>query len=179
MPDPVSHGRTGLQDLQDFALCSFVATARQRALACAQPRILATSSPRLSDHFHTVISRGSAAELDQLHYQTRVGMTVAISRPIRSIAVIGRKRSAQDSWDDACASTSFGRWSTYLKRRLAIDLIFNPKEKTMLKNFLQDETGAELAEYAVAVALLVAIAVIVYNLLGKAINESNSGTGET
>ena len=49
----------------------------------------------------------------------------------------------------------------------------------MLKNFLHDETGAELAEYAVAVALLVAIAVIVYNLLGKAINDSNSGTGST
>ena len=49
----------------------------------------------------------------------------------------------------------------------------------MLKNFLQDETGAELAEYAVAVALLVAIAIIVYNLLGRAINDSNSGTGDT
>lgn len=49
----------------------------------------------------------------------------------------------------------------------------------MLKNFLQDETGAELAEYAVAVALLVAIAVIVYNLLGRAINDSNSATGST
>jgi Flp pilus assembly pilin Flp len=49
----------------------------------------------------------------------------------------------------------------------------------MLKNFLQDETGAELAEYAVAVALLVAIAVIVYNLLGKAINDSNATTGST
>jgi len=49
----------------------------------------------------------------------------------------------------------------------------------MLKNFLQDETGAELAEYAVAVALLVAIAVIVYRLLGHAINDSNSATGST
>ena len=49
----------------------------------------------------------------------------------------------------------------------------------MLKNFLQDETGAELAEYAVAVALLVAIPIIDYNLLGKAINDSNSGTGQT
>jgi Flp pilus assembly pilin Flp len=47
----------------------------------------------------------------------------------------------------------------------------------MLKNFLQDETGAELAEYAVAVALLVAIAIIVYQLLGRAINDSNSATG--
>ena len=45
-----------------------------------------------------------------------------------------------------------------------------------LKSFLTDERGAELAEYAVAVALLVAIAVIVYNLLGAAINDSNSGT---
>jgi Flp pilus assembly pilin Flp len=31
----------------------------------------------------------------------------------------------------------------------------------MLKQFLQDETGAELAEYAVAVGLVVAIAIIV------------------
>jgi Flp pilus assembly pilin Flp len=49
----------------------------------------------------------------------------------------------------------------------------------MLKNFLQDETGAELAEYAVAVALLVAIAIIVYKLLGTAINDSNSKTGSS
>ncbi|HEX5604281.1 MAG TPA: hypothetical protein VFX63_17095 [Pyrinomonadaceae bacterium] len=49
----------------------------------------------------------------------------------------------------------------------------------MLKKFLSDETGAELAEYAVAVALLVAIAIIVYQLLGRAINDSNSTTGST
>ena len=49
----------------------------------------------------------------------------------------------------------------------------------MLKNFLKDETGAELAEYAVAVALLVAIALIVYNTLGGAINDANSNTGES
>ena len=47
----------------------------------------------------------------------------------------------------------------------------------MLKKFMQDETGAELAEYAVGVALLVAIAIIVYRLLGNAINDSNSITG--
>ena len=47
----------------------------------------------------------------------------------------------------------------------------------MLKKFLQDETGAELAEYAVAVALLVAIGLIVYQTLGTAINEANSDTG--
>jgi hypothetical protein len=87
----------------------YVATARQRALVRAQPRMLATTSAHLSDHFHIVIWRGSMADMDQRHSQTRVGMTVAISPPIRSIAVIGRKRSAQDSWDDACASTSFGR----------------------------------------------------------------------
>ena len=41
---------------------------------------------------------------------------------------------------------------------------------------VKDEQGAELAEYAVAAALLVAIAVIVYKVLGAAINDSNSGT---
>jgi Flp pilus assembly pilin Flp len=47
----------------------------------------------------------------------------------------------------------------------------------MLKNFLKDETGAELAEYAVGVALLVAIGLVVYKVLGNAINTSNSATG--
>jgi Flp pilus assembly pilin Flp len=47
----------------------------------------------------------------------------------------------------------------------------------MLKNFFMDETGAELAEYAVAVALLVAIALVVYQLLGEGIYTSNSETG--
>lgn len=46
----------------------------------------------------------------------------------------------------------------------------------MLKRFLADETGAELAEYAVAVALLVAIAVVVYEVLGDAIFNSNTDT---
>jgi Flp pilus assembly pilin Flp len=46
-----------------------------------------------------------------------------------------------------------------------------------ITRFLNDETGAELAEYAVGVALLVAIGVIVYNILGQAIADQNSGTG--
>ncbi len=46
----------------------------------------------------------------------------------------------------------------------------------MLKKFLQDETGAELAEYAVGVALLVAIGIVVYKVLGDAVNDSNSIT---
>ena len=46
----------------------------------------------------------------------------------------------------------------------------------MLKKFLKDETGAELAEYAVGVALLVAIGVVVYKVLGNSINDSQSGT---
>ncbi len=46
----------------------------------------------------------------------------------------------------------------------------------MLKNFLKDETGAELAEYAVGVALLVAIGVVVYQVLGDAIWTSNDTT---
>lgn len=48
----------------------------------------------------------------------------------------------------------------------------------MFKNFLKDETGAELAEYAVAVALLVAIGVAVYQTLGNGINDANSQTGQ-
>ena len=47
----------------------------------------------------------------------------------------------------------------------------------LVKNFLADEKGAELAEYAVAVALLVAIGLVVYKVLGTAINDENSGTG--
>ena len=46
----------------------------------------------------------------------------------------------------------------------------------MFKSFLKDETGAELAEFAVAVALLVAIAVVVYQVLGDAIFNSNTET---
>jgi len=46
-----------------------------------------------------------------------------------------------------------------------------------IKNFVKDEVGAELAEYAVAVALLVAIASIVYSVLGQAVADQNSGTG--
>lgn len=48
--------------------------------------------------------------------------------------------------------------------------------KKSFLTFVKDEQGAELAEYAVGVALLVAIAIIVYKLLGEAINDSNSGT---
>ena len=40
-----------------------------------------------------------------------------------------------------------------------------------VKRFFEDESGAELAEYAVACAILVAIAIIVYNVLGQAIND--------
>ena len=43
-------------------------------------------------------------------------------------------------------------------------------------SFMTDEHGAELAEYAVGVALLVAIGVVVYSTLGVAINDENSGT---
>jgi len=46
----------------------------------------------------------------------------------------------------------------------------------MLTRFLKNDDGAELAEYAVAVALLVAIAVIVLTLLGSSILDSNNGT---
>jgi len=45
--------------------------------------------------------------------------------------------------------------------------------------FLKDEKGAELAEYAVAVALLVAIAITAYAVLGNSILDSNNGTAAT
>jgi len=48
--------------------------------------------------------------------------------------------------------------------------------KQKFLSLVKDEQGAELAEYAVAVALLVAIAIVVYKLLGNAINDQNSGT---
>lgn len=46
-----------------------------------------------------------------------------------------------------------------------------------ITGFIKDEVGAELAEYAVAVALLVAIALVVYNVMGQAIVDENTGTG--
>ena len=39
-----------------------------------------------------------------------------------------------------------------------------------LRSFLNNEQGAELAEYAVGTAILVAVAIIVYRVLGSAIN---------
>ena len=50
----------------------------------------------------------------------------------------------------------------------------NLKKKFL--TLVKDEQGAELAEYAVGVALLVAIAIVVYRILGESINDSNSGT---
>ena len=48
--------------------------------------------------------------------------------------------------------------------------------KKSFLTLLKDEQGAELAEYAVGVALLVAIGIVVYKVLGNNINDSNSGT---
>jgi Flp pilus assembly pilin Flp len=45
-------------------------------------------------------------------------------------------------------------------------------------DFFTDDGGAELAEYAVAVALLVVIGVVVLSVLGQAILERNTDTGE-
>ena len=45
-----------------------------------------------------------------------------------------------------------------------------------ITTFIKNETGAELSEYAVAAALLVAIALVVYATLGDAIGDQNSGT---
>ena len=48
----------------------------------------------------------------------------------------------------------------------------------MLKSFLKDESGLEVAEYAVAAALVIAIAVVVYEVLGDAIFNTNTETGK-
>ena len=45
-----------------------------------------------------------------------------------------------------------------------------------LRRFFSAEEGAELAEYAVGVALLVAIGLVVLKVLGNAINDENEGT---
>ena len=45
-----------------------------------------------------------------------------------------------------------------------------------LRHLLISEDGAELAEYAVGVALIVAIALVVLKVLGNAINDENNGT---
>jgi Flp pilus assembly pilin Flp len=46
-----------------------------------------------------------------------------------------------------------------------------------IMHFLKSDSGAELAEYAVAAALLVAIAAVVLSVLGQAIADENAGTG--
>ena len=48
----------------------------------------------------------------------------------------------------------------------------------MFKNFLMDENGAELVEYAAAAALLVAVALVIYQVLGQGISDANSQTGK-
>jgi len=48
--------------------------------------------------------------------------------------------------------------------------------KKSFLTLIKDEQGAELAEYAVGVALLVAIGIVVYKILGDSINDSQSGT---
>ncbi len=40
-----------------------------------------------------------------------------------------------------------------------------------IKQFMRDERGAELAEYAVGTAIMVAVAIIVYKVLGNAVNQ--------
>ena len=49
-------------------------------------------------------------------------------------------------------------------------LLTGGKQMNQLKSFLNDEHGAELAEYAVGTAILVAVAIIVYKVLGDAVN---------
>jgi pilus assembly protein Flp/PilA len=43
------------------------------------------------------------------------------------------------------------------------------RRKNMIKNFLRDETGLELSEYAVAAALIAMACVVAFTTLGTAI----------
>ncbi len=49
-------------------------------------------------------------------------------------------------------------------------LLTGGTQMNYLKSFLTDEQGAELAEYAVGTAILGAVAIIVYKVLGDAVN---------
>lgn len=46
-----------------------------------------------------------------------------------------------------------------------------------LRKFMKAEDGTELAEFAVATALLVAIGLVVYTVIGQTLADQNSGTG--
>ena len=46
----------------------------------------------------------------------------------------------------------------------------NLRSKNMIKNFLRDETGLELSEYAVAAALIALAVVGIFGTLGNNIN---------
>ena len=48
----------------------------------------------------------------------------------------------------------------------------------LIRSFFNDESGAELAEYAVACAILVAIAIIVLQVLGTAIANKMSDVAD-
>ena len=52
----------------------------------------------------------------------------------------------------------------------------NVKTLGRVKNLLTNDDGLEVAEYAVAAAFVVAIAVVVYALIGDAILDTNNGT---
>src|SRR5215216_94531 len=89
-----------------------VATARQRAPKHPPSLIGAVSPSDGQNRYHIAISRGSVKQVVHSPLHFRVGIAVAVRRRTRSIAVIGRKRSAQKSWDDARASSSFGKSSS-------------------------------------------------------------------
>lgn len=59
--------------------------------------------------------------------------------------------------------------------RLPTTPFYSEKITMRFKAFLLNEAGAELAEYAVGAALLVAIAIVVHTVLGQAIVDENSG----
>ena len=77
---------------------------------------------------------------------------------------------AQDSAAALCAS----RGSSIFETIPEIGVI----QVNRLKEFFKAEDGAELAEYAVGTAILVAIAIVVYKVLGDAVNNKMNAVAD-
>src|ERR1051326_7165478 len=105
----IAERRRGHGEIQVLCVRSFKATARLRALG---------PSPKSTKHANSFdITRG-----------TDVAKGAAQSR---SVAVIGRKRSAQGSWDDACTpGLKLSRRRSKTHKRPRVNKAYKPKNLT-------------------------------------------------
>jgi Flp pilus assembly pilin Flp len=130
----------------------------------------------LKKSFLTLLKDEQGAELAE--YAVGVALLVAIAVVVYK--VLGDSINDSNSGTAAKVSTAVsdsGYWSGKKSTRFATQscgellfLLTGGKQMNNLKRFLSDEQGAELAEYAVGTAILVAVAIIVYKVLGNAVN---------